>query len=109
MMDWTPTNPNPQPGDLLKDTYVPLLERESWLKPATFHAPEQPTGLEELLQNTTLAPPSAAIIGNGRTRPKSVRLRPRQRVVWSGLGAASISVLVGLALYFRRTFGISGF
>lgn len=48
-MDWTPTNPQPS-----REKQSNAGSDASWLRPQTFFAPEQPTGLEGLFERTRL-------------------------------------------------------
>ena len=48
-MDWIPTNPDPsEPQEEKSETSY------SWLRPQRFFAPEKPTGLEGLFENTRI-------------------------------------------------------
>ncbi|KZS95750.1 hypothetical protein SISNIDRAFT_408239 [Sistotremastrum niveocremeum HHB9708] len=49
-MDWTPTL---KPGSE-DEQHIRVVDREDWLRPAKFFAPEPPTGLEGLLEKTSL-------------------------------------------------------
>lgn len=53
-MDWTPTDPSaPRPAQRRRQVAEP--DDGAWLRPQKFFAPENPTGLEDLLQHTNLA------------------------------------------------------
>jgi hypothetical protein len=107
-MDWTPTSSltpkrsgNPEPED-----YTPIWQREGWMKSPTFFAPENPTGLESLLESTTLEAPG----GNpARKLPPAALFRkpekvhkPKMTLLYSGMGGMFLTLLVGIVLYQRQ-------
>lgn len=52
-MDWTPTNPDAS-GLNGKRPAPTELDNKEWLRPQRFFAPEKPTGLEGLFENTRI-------------------------------------------------------
>jgi hypothetical protein len=66
-MDWTPTEPSDQPRTIRQKKD----EDNIWLRPQRFFAPEQPTGLESLLERTTIMDVPQSSVNTGTARPVS--------------------------------------
>jgi len=112
-MDWTPTNNlnNQQPANEEADNYTPVWDREGWMKAPTFFAPENPTGLESLLESTTLgglgSQGNASKLPQAALLPKAERVhKPKMTLLYSGLGGMVVTIFVGIILY-RRQPGLS--
>lgn len=96
-MDWEPAE---------ESDWVRLDEREDWLRPQRFFAPEQPTGLEMLLERTTLAEPAAP---SARLRPRLSALRST-RWWWIAAGIVCVWAIAFSAawpVYFARGWRMS--
>lgn len=83
-MDWTPTNPSPDPS---KDD-------GSWIRPQRFFAPEKPTGLEDLLQRTIL---TEDVTMGDASQSNSQRIPP---AFWWSLPVVIVSVVALLVKHF---------
>jgi hypothetical protein len=107
-MDWTPTNPfhNESTTNEENRGYTPVWDREGWMKPPTFFPPENPTGLESLLESTTLGgPPSQAStkLPQASLLRKAERVhKPKMTLLYSGLGGMFITLVIGIILYQRQ-------
>ncbi|KZV93772.1 hypothetical protein EXIGLDRAFT_767754 [Exidia glandulosa HHB12029] len=78
-MDWTPTGPNAEAGD-------------SWLHPQRFFAPEQPTGLEALLERTTIRDETGATSTSAPAQSSSSST-PRRWLIYGTAMALVIAFL----------------
>jgi len=95
VMDWTPSGP-------VEDaSYTPIFDREDWIKPATFFAPEVPTGLEDLLQSTSLGQNSPKKSSQKLLQNVEANVADNQRrtLLYSGLGVTAMSLLLGMVSY----------
>ena len=81
-------------------------EREGWMKSPTFFAPENPTGLESLLESTTLGGPgdnTKPKLPQATLNRKSEKVhKPKMTLLYSGLGGMIVTMLVGIFLYRRQ-------
>jgi hypothetical protein len=95
-MDWTPSNPSPSTS---KPTHVPDFSH--WMRPQKFFAPEQPTGLEELLAGTSLKEED----DERERRASSKSSGPRPRFSWFAMWAVATSILVAITAWVVCRFG----
>ncbi|PPQ64508.1 hypothetical protein CVT26_002047 [Gymnopilus dilepis] len=106
-MDWTPTNPEASTSHG-KRAAPAESDNNSWLRPQRFFAPEKPTGLEGLFENTRLQDEPMPLQSDTRWSDMSLsRIFTNHLRKWAPLYTLILGVLVASLAYTFNWLGLA--